>query len=160
MRALVATRATMWSQAPGLAGKRLAVAFVALTGFDLRPGVAAAVSGEGAADVVALLELPLRAAPNISLVRAGVDHFPRRSASSCHENSHGARWCKRRARRFLNRLIAVGEKFSNLDDFNKSLYVPWLRTAEGLVCRDYVRKHRDGLAFWVARDILNRLRAL
>src|SRR5215210_3034763 len=59
-----------------LAGSALAVAPVALAGLGLRLGVLPPVGGERTADVVALLELSLRAAPHEPLVRAGVDQLP------------------------------------------------------------------------------------
>ena len=54
---------------------RLAVAFVALAGFAFGLGLAAAVGGEGAADVVAFLELAFGVAADIAFVGAGVDQF-------------------------------------------------------------------------------------
>src|SRR5262245_50755636 len=65
----------------------LPVAAVALAGADLGLRVLADVAAEGAADVVALLELPLVVAADEALVDAGIDQlavvgFPRHGATS------------------------------------------------------------------------------
>jgi hypothetical protein len=52
------------------------VAFIPLSGLGFRLGVLFHVLRERAADIVALLELPLIVTPYVTLVRAGVDELP------------------------------------------------------------------------------------
>jgi hypothetical protein len=60
------------------------ISAIALSGFGLSLGVLAPVGGEGAADVVAFLELALGIATDVTLVSTGVDQLSLGSFGSWH----------------------------------------------------------------------------